>query len=182
MEGTSAKPRKARASTTSPRKSRVEKNTRAAGVTKREGRRSGDAAERLKLETPEMTPDTSSGRGMSEPVIKAERETPFTPIQPYLGSPSPSPSPNQSFSQGLEVAGMDMLHSFDSMYPSMIGDGYGNGMGVPSPMGMELGMHDPFSNMWSQDGHVIGEGGEEGDVHVKREPKWNGGSFGEPQI
>lgn len=164
MSGTpnSPSPRKQK----SPRKPKVEK--KAAGV--KRGRRKQSAADNLKLQTPEMTPDVG---------IKAESEMPATPPSQhsYLGSPEASPSTGQSqqsFGHGPGADMDDMMTSFgmsgdNGMYPpSMMAGhghgGYGSGM---SPMGMNMGMGvDPFEleNVWSQDQRM--------EEKVKKEPRW----------
>jgi hypothetical protein len=182
-----------------PRRSRVEKN-KSPKKTKRQDHSDDEDDENIKLEGNGSSSSRSNsvGRvpeGGTGPVVKSEPGLGSRSVSD--GTPLPSTprrlfgeyeedheneAPGGSF-QGGNVNDIDeMLTSFEEgIFPTMMGDHHSaGGMGhLPYGMNMQIGMGDQFESLWDPATSQVGQGGHhpvmqdsEGNVLVKREPRW----------
>jgi len=194
MDGTATARRPRNATTTSPRKSKVEK-TRT--PKKFKDRKASDDGDRIKgeageeagssQETVEAPPEAAVlglGLGLSmdhvgpNPIVKREPgmrsgdslggpQYPLTPGDSHAQSETPSPG----FGGAGDLSDMDeMMASFgmpgQPMYhhPGSMAEPNHHGYS----MGMHLGMEDPYEGMWQHPQAVQSE-----SVSVKAEPRWD---------
>lgn len=192
MEGTVAA-RRPRAPNT-PRRSRVEKN-RSPKKSKRQDHSDDEDDEIINPEGD----GSSSSRSNSVGRIPESGAGPVVKSEPGLGSRSvsdgtPLPttpkklfgeyeaeheneSPRENYGSGSMNVMDEMYTSFG--YPNMAGDHTG-GMGhLPYGMNMQIGLGDQFEDLWDPATPQVGQGGHhpviqdsEGNVLVKREPRW----------
>jgi hypothetical protein len=182
-----------------PRRSRIEKN-KSPKKTKRQDHSDDEEDENIKLEGDGSSSSRSnsvdripeSGTG---PVVKSEpglgsrsvsdgTPLPTTPRRLFgeYEEDHENETPGGSF-EGGNINDIDeMLTSFgEGMYPTMMGDHHpAGGMGhLPYGMNMQMGMGNQFETIWDPATEQLGQGGHhpvmqdaEGNVLVKREPRW----------